>query len=183
MHLESLPKRLKKFKKFWVVKEVVVEVLRCTDEHNNVIHYYNSNESLKTSGYYTPSSYEPNINLNIILDKPKASWSLRSVYTEVIDFDSSGEIGHHLFSLFEYFSVIHKTFKWSKQVYKANPDSELFKDRYEKTKQDLLEIRKILNEWSKFSPIFKEIKEYCMYLVNIGITIEDFIKKDFRTVL
>lgn len=183
MHLEFLPKRLKKFKKFWIVREVVVEVLRCTDEHDNVIHYYNSNESLKTSGYYTPSSYKPNINLNIILDKPKASWSLRSVYTEVIDFDPSGEIGHYLFSLFEYFSVMHKTFKWAKQVYKANPDSEDLKANYESAKKDLFEIRNVINTCSKFSPVFEEIKEYCMYLVNIGVTSEDFIKKDFRTVM
>lgn len=54
---------------------------------------------------------------------------------------------------------------------------------YESAKKDLFEIRNVINTCSNFSPVFQEIKEYCIYLVNIGITSEDFIKKDFRTIM
>lgn len=182
MHLESLPKKLKKFEKFWTVKKTYVDILLSTDVNNSTIQYYND-KPLKSGGYYTVSSYEPNVNFNVVLEKDPSTWKLCSFQINVIDFDSSGEIGHYLFSLFEYFCIIQKTYKYSKQVYKTNLDSKLLKDQYERAKKDLFEVRNVINTCSKFSPVFEEIREYCMYLVNIGITSEDFKKKDFRTVI
>lgn len=182
MYLESLPKKLNQFAEFWGTREIYVSVLESVDLNSNVVYYYN-NEQFKNKGYYTIDSYEPNVDLNFILAKEPASWKIKTRGIRVIDFDSSGEIGSYLFSLFEYFSIHKIAFKEAKQRYKSNPNCLNVKHEYDEFKKDLLEIRNVLNTHSKFNPNFDQIRNYCMYLINIGVTSDDFKKKDLRTVL
>lgn len=181
MILTKFPKRLKEYKDWYSITSKSVNLLVFKLYVNNPFYYFKNKEIRledTQKDVYSLSEYKYQPDLNFVLDKPSGTWSLKIVSLNFIDFDCKNVIGIYLFNLFEEFIQTRNKFRQLKQKRKVKPDCLITTSRYDLAKRNFLEIRKLLNHHSNVNYQFEEIKDYCLYLINLGVKVSDFKKID-----